>query len=179
MYNTCCKILGIKPGSDINTIKSAYRKAAKELHPDVNHLKNAGEYFNILQNAYQYLLEHPFRGREIIIIKSKVRFKRPINHNEELYRRFRAKTSPFAEKTLREILAGSFIARIVFIFFHILFLITGIILIFNSVYDMFFCALDPRVSAGSAYITIVFGFIFGIVITLIFTASGINFISRR
>jgi uncharacterized membrane protein len=31
MYFVCCKILGIKPGADEETIKAAYRKSAKEL----------------------------------------------------------------------------------------------------------------------------------------------------
>ena len=60
MYLFCCKILGVKPGADIETIKAAYRKSAKELHPDVSTSEKAHEYFTILQNAYEYLLNHPY-----------------------------------------------------------------------------------------------------------------------
>lgn len=179
MYNTCCKILGIKPGSDINTVKSAYRKAAKELHPDINNFENAAEYFKILQNAYQYLLEHPFQYRQARYNKNEVRNRQTINLKKEFYNSFNTKTNPFTGTTLREVLAGSLIARIVFIFFHLLFLVAGILLIFNSAYDMFFCPVDPRVSSSSAYLAIIFGFFFGIVITFIFTVSGLNFIIKR
>jgi DnaJ domain len=179
MYNTCCKILGVKPGSDINTIKSAYRKAAKELHPDINHFDKASEYFKILQNAYQYLLLHPFQERLSGFNKNGVINTQPIHFNQAFYKTFKPKRRESSTITLREILAGSFIARLVFIFFHLMFLLAGIFLIFNSLYDLFFCSIDPRATESSAYITVVFGFLFGIVITLIFTLSGLNFITRR
>ena len=74
MYFVCCKILGVKPGANLDTIKAAYRKSAKELHPDVNPSEKAQEYFIILKNAYQYLLTHQFTEREIDLRRRKRSF---------------------------------------------------------------------------------------------------------
>ncbi len=65
MYFVCCKILGVDPGSDLEEIKSAFRKSAKELHPDINDSEKAHQYFIVLQNAYQYLLDHPYDKNDI------------------------------------------------------------------------------------------------------------------
>jgi hypothetical protein len=179
MYYACCKILGVKPGSDISLIKSAYRKAAKELHPDINHFENASEYFNILQNAYQYLLKHPFHPVENKFIKNSTQNKNTIKSGKKGYSNIKTKSGSLAQKTLQEVLACSFTARLLYIFFHLLFLSLGIFMIISSVYDTFHYSVDPRVSIGSAYITTAFGLIFGILITVIFIVSSFNFISRR
>jgi curved DNA-binding protein CbpA len=179
MYFVCCKILGVKPGSDIDTIKSAYRKAAKELHPDLNHFENASQYFIILQNAYKYLLDHPFSEKEIELIKKTAKIRQTINLKRVNYYTIIADSNPYVCKTLQEILAQSNIARMLFLFFHLLFLVTGIYLVYRSVYDIFHYPVDPWTPSVSAYLTIVFAFLFGIVITTVFLFSGINFVRRR
>jgi hypothetical protein len=179
MYYACCKILGVKPGSDINTIKAAYRKAAKELHPDINHFENASQYFIILQDAYKYLINHPFNDFELERMQRAERIKQSINLRRQFYNNTNSRPNPFVNKTLQEVLAKSLTARIVYIFFHILFLFLGLYMIFGSVYDVIYYPVDPLVSAGSAYIAIIFAFFFGITITVIFLFSGISSIRRR
>ena len=50
------KILGVSPDADENTIKSTYRKLARQLHPDVNPgNKDSGEKFKEVNEAYQVL----------------------------------------------------------------------------------------------------------------------------
>jgi hypothetical protein len=179
MYNECCKILGVKPGSDLSTIKSAYRKAAKELHPDLNHFENAGKYFIILQNAYHFLLDHPFSAKEIELVRRSEEIKQKIKLRRDFYINLNSRTSPLVERTLQEVLDSSFTARFIYFFLHFLFLLLGIYMVCTSVYDAFYCTVDPVVSAGSAYITIVFAFIFGIILTVIILFTGINSIRRR
>ena len=49
------QILGVKPKATLEQIKKAYRKRAKELHPDVNKSENAHEEFILLNEAFEYL----------------------------------------------------------------------------------------------------------------------------
>ncbi|HLP51003.1 MAG TPA: J domain-containing protein [Chitinophagales bacterium] len=52
-------ILQIKPGASIAEIKAAYRKRAKELHPDRNTSPTAHQDFILLTEAYEYLSANP------------------------------------------------------------------------------------------------------------------------
>jgi hypothetical protein len=178
LYFICCKILDVEPGSDVDTIKSSFRKLAKELHPDLNPSEKASQYFIIVNNAYQYLLDHPYNKTDIERIltikkqeslKTKIRFENAIK-----YRR-----NPLSSKTLQEILKYSMVARILYIVFHILFITMGVYLIYRPVYDLIFFSVDIRVNPISAYMVLFFGFIFGLAITIIFFASGIKFVRNR
>ena len=51
------KILGIPPGASKGQIKNAYRKLAKEFHPDRSTLPNAKEKFIEVSEAYEALYE--------------------------------------------------------------------------------------------------------------------------
>lgn len=179
MYLVCCKILGIKPGSDVKTIKSAYRKAAKELHPDLNHFENAARYFIILQNAYKYLLEHPYTNTEIEYFKKAEALRQIINAKREQHAATLSKRNSLAEKSLQEIIMHSSKARIIFIIFHLLFLITGIYITYKSISDILFYKVDPFISSFSAYLSITFSFFFGILISIVIVFSGLHFLGRR
>lgn len=48
-------ILGVKRTATADEIRSAYRKLARKLHPDVNKADNAAEQFNEVQEAYDVL----------------------------------------------------------------------------------------------------------------------------
>jgi hypothetical protein len=49
------KILRVSPSASIAEIKKAYKKRAKELHPDINKSADAHEQFVLLNEAYEYL----------------------------------------------------------------------------------------------------------------------------
>lgn len=49
------EILGVSQNADANEIKQAYRKRARELHPDVNPAPEASDEFKTLSEAYEIL----------------------------------------------------------------------------------------------------------------------------
>lgn len=179
MYLVCCKILGVNPGSDEETIRAAYRKSAKQLHPDVNDSERAHEYFVILQNSYQYLLKHTYTKEEAMLLQQAERIKKQVKENSRGVNYNLLKTLTVERYTLREVLHQSRTARILYIVFHILFLSIGILLLYRSIYDVMFFKLEREFNNFSAYFTIVFGFFFGLIITSIFLYTGITFIRNR
>lgn len=48
-------LLGIHVSADADTIKTAYRRAARKYHPDVSHERNAEEIFKSINEAYEVL----------------------------------------------------------------------------------------------------------------------------
>jgi hypothetical protein len=178
VYFVCCKILGIEPGSDIDTIKSSFRKLAKELHPDLNPSEKASQYFIILQNAYKYLLEHPYSKMDVErLLRQKYteKLKTKISFDQAIHYR----PNPLSSKTLREVLKYSFTARVLYALFHILFITMGLYLVYRPIYNIIYYPVDLRINPFGAYFVLGFGFIFGIMITTIFLFTGIKFIRNR
>lgn len=58
-------VLGVDRGADKRELKSAFRKLAREYHPDVNDSPGAAEKFNEISNAYSvsYCAAHAHRPR--------------------------------------------------------------------------------------------------------------------
>ena len=179
MYLVCCKILGVKPGSNQETIKAAYRRSAKELHPDVNASERASEYFMILKNAYEYLLKHPHTAEEALVLQRIEFVRQRIREQRAKGKEFPHRNYVVERYTLTEVLKKSLTARIIYIIFHILFLSIGLILMIRSVYDVIYHSVDNRTPVFTAYFTVSFGFLFGIVFTAIFLYTGILFIRNR
>lgn len=61
--NTLYGLLGIEQVATIDQIKSAYRRAARQWHPDVNSDPDAAQVFRRLNDAYQVLSEPRQRKR--------------------------------------------------------------------------------------------------------------------
>ena len=55
-------ILGVSPNADAAEIKAAYRRRAKELHPDRNRAPDAAARFRLLNEAYEALNEPASRA---------------------------------------------------------------------------------------------------------------------
>lgn len=49
------RVLGIEPGADQHAIKSAYRRLARQNHPDVAKVENAAKRFLLIQKAFEVL----------------------------------------------------------------------------------------------------------------------------
>lgn len=56
-YEQSCDLLGVKYDADKYQIKLAYRKKAKEHHPDVNNSPDATKMFQQINDAYEFLNE--------------------------------------------------------------------------------------------------------------------------
>lgn len=56
-YEESLNLLGLSTDVDIYQIKLAYRKKAKEYHPDINKAENATEMFQKINEAYEFLNE--------------------------------------------------------------------------------------------------------------------------
>lgn len=54
-YEKSCDLLGVSYDADKYQIKLAYRKKAKEYHPDLNKAPNATEVFQKINDAYEFL----------------------------------------------------------------------------------------------------------------------------
>jgi hypothetical protein len=57
-------LLGLPDGSSVEEIKRAYRKKAREYHPDLNHSGNAMDLFIRVTEAYEFLITHSARREE-------------------------------------------------------------------------------------------------------------------
>ncbi len=56
-YEESCDLLGIDYDTDIYKVKLAYRKKAKEYHPDINKSPDATRIFQKINDAYEFLSE--------------------------------------------------------------------------------------------------------------------------
>lgn len=74
--NNPYNVLGVAPGSTQEDIKSAYRKLAKEWHPDINKSAEADLKFKEITAAYESL-------------KNKTRFTHNTSANEDMFANFR------------------------------------------------------------------------------------------
>lgn len=57
-YERSCDVLGIPYSSDKYQVKLAYRKKAKEYHPDINKSANATQMFQKVSDAYEFLSDN-------------------------------------------------------------------------------------------------------------------------
>src|SRR5579859_4302996 len=57
------RLLGVRPDATVLLIKKAYRKLAKQYHPDVNHSPDAAEKFREITEAYDTLTDPDRRRR--------------------------------------------------------------------------------------------------------------------
>ncbi len=50
------KVLGLQPDPSLDDIKKAYRKLARQYHPDINHSPDAKDKFILITEAYDFLI---------------------------------------------------------------------------------------------------------------------------
>jgi curved DNA-binding protein CbpA len=171
--------LGVKPGADLDTIRAAYRKSAKELHPDINQTEKAHYYFTILQNAYEYLINHQELSEKLAKNNSHIHRDSYKNNNPNPTSSSFKRIYRIRQYTLHEVLRNSLTARILYIFFHAFFLLIGFFLIYSSVYDLFTFGVEENTNVIAAYLSIGVAIIFGIFITGIFLLTGYEYLRYR
>ena len=57
------EVLGVSQGADTGEIKSAFRRLARQYHPDVSREANAEEKFKEINEAYEVLSDDEKRAR--------------------------------------------------------------------------------------------------------------------
>lgn len=57
------QILGVSPGDSLWAVQAAYRRRAREWHPDLNHSPQAAERMKAINLAYEALREALLKGR--------------------------------------------------------------------------------------------------------------------
>src|SRR3972149_9345003 len=62
-YKDYYKILGVERGADQKMIRAAYRKLARQHHPDINKAAGAEDRFKEINEAYQVLGDKEKRAR--------------------------------------------------------------------------------------------------------------------
>jgi hypothetical protein len=70
-------ILGIKPAATIDELRSAYRRMARQWHPDVCREPDAAEQFKLIQGAYEVLGDELKRRKYDAGLKLEASLKRP------------------------------------------------------------------------------------------------------
>ena len=61
-----CRYLGIAENATEEEVKRAYRLMAKQYHPDVNIQVDTREVYYKIQEAYQFLLSHPYMPQQMV-----------------------------------------------------------------------------------------------------------------
>lgn len=81
MFKDYCKVLGVEHDASDMEIKGAFRRRAKETHPEINSTSDAEQQFILVNEAYDILIHH--KTREL--------FEEDLNtyHNPETYTPFK------------------------------------------------------------------------------------------
>ena len=105
------KILSLPHDAGTEQIKKAYKEKALQYHPDINHTEKAVEIFQLINQAYQTLLEPELRrkydfmikyGQELDPIKNDIRYRHPADANY-YYRRQHPHQNTHPPKTPKSI----------------------------------------------------------------------------
>ena len=84
------KILSLPPDANTEQIKKAYKEKALQYHPDINHTEKAVETFQLINQAYQTLLDPEKRRKYDFTIKyhqepnplkNDIRYRHPADAN--------------------------------------------------------------------------------------------------
>ncbi|XP_050077971.1 dnaJ homolog subfamily C member 28 [Anopheles maculipalpis] len=67
LYNQCYRLLGVSEQSDQNTVRQAYLKLVKKLHPDSGHPEASAERFQEVDSAFRILQEKFAKARRGIV----------------------------------------------------------------------------------------------------------------
>lgn len=173
MYITCCKILGVKPGSDAVTLKQAYRKKAKLYHPDLNPLPEASIEFIKIKRAFDYLICYS----HITNISSERIVSRYNQYQNYSFRREQFKhhqeRNLINKKTKTELdFKKTLFGKSVYYFFHFLFLFTGIFITAGPIFSLITYGFDPEKSMATTLILVSFASLFGLIMTVVVVLSG-------
>ena len=169
MYKTCCYIIGVKPGADLETIKKAYRQKAKLMHPDVNTGPGAHREFLELSKAYEYLVQfHQLIDDIKAVAAAENKTYKDVKSRK--YYTFRKAENDFFRNKIN--LLDTLVGRIIFIFFHLVFLLIGIYMIVDPLLNLHKFEISAGFAIVSPLFTAFFSVIFGGIIIAVFVFSA-------
>ncbi len=135
-------------------------------------------YFIMVKNAYHYLIDHPYSKEEVDYLEKLAKASEDESQNP-IERNITQRYPKERTYTLSQVLQHSLIARLLFIFFHIMFLVIGIFLIVRPISDAINFPVDEDTNMIAAYFTLVIALFFGVLITTIFLFSAYNYLRNR
>ncbi|NJK85282.1 MAG: DnaJ domain-containing protein [Bacteroidales bacterium] len=176
MYLTSCKILGIKPGADLNTIKQAYRRQAKLYHPDINPDPKAAVEFVKVKAAFDYLVKNSdfntgFSSADSQTEKS-YRYYSPAD--EEYFRKWQEEYSRKRTAVKDLDFKTTLFGKSVFYFFHIVFLFTAVSITLSPILTVAKRGFLPDENVVVTLITVSFSSLFGLAMLIMILFSVLN-----
>ena len=85
------KTLQVDPEADPEVIEGAYRRLVRKYHPDVNHVPDATQRMQAINEAYE-VLRDPVRRREYDRLQSRTQVNREAKARREAEQKAKAET---------------------------------------------------------------------------------------
>ncbi len=188
MYNTYCKILGVNPDSSGEELKRAFRQKAKLLHPDINPSPEAHYEFIRTRQAFEFIQRYrtcqALYRRRMSYYRERARtgpqYKSYYKKEEVRYRKskenaWRVYNSRKESVNFKATLPG----KIIFITFHVMFLFVGFYTLLYPLIHTIRFGFDHEKSTIDSIVPVVSAMLFGIVMVLMITISGLSYSSSK
>jgi len=181
MYATSCKILDLSPGASQGEIKQAFRRKAKMYHPDLNPSPSANQEFIRIKNAFDYLVDyHPQKSPCFSNLYKHQTYRRSSyskasSYNWESYRKWQNDMHHFRHNPKKDFdFKTTVFGKIVFYFFHLLFIFVGIYVLISPTLSVFSDGIDPDRSVPATIFAVVGASVFGLTMIVMITLSGLS-----
>jgi hypothetical protein len=181
MYTTCCKILDLSPGANQVEIKQAFRKKAKLYHPDHNPSPFANQEFIRIKKAFDYLVDYdPLKSGYTSYSFRYHSYRRGYrtgtrSYNREAYQKWQDYMHHYKKHQRRDFdFKTTVFGKIVFYFFHALFLFTGIYILISPTLSVVSNGIDMDQNATATIFAVIGSSIFGLIMVVMITLSGLS-----
>lgn len=181
MYTACCKILDLNPGANQSEIKQAFRKKAKIFHPDHNPSPSANQEFIRIKQAFDYLVDYDPQKQYYYSYAFRYRSERRTyrsragSYDRERYMKWQEYMRQFKHKRKQDFdFKTTVFGKIVFYFFHVLFLFTGIYILICPTISIISNGIDPHQNTVATISAVIGASIFGLIMVVMITLSGLS-----
>ena len=179
MYDNYCEILGVKPGASRDEIKHAFRKKAKQSHPDLNPSVADQEFIRV-KKAFDYLIENVDRqdfgenGHYVYSFVRKKKYEKPETFDWESYRKWQNDTRKFYHPHQDIDFKKTVFGRLVFYSFHLVFLLVGIYILIAPTYSIIVDGIDPERNIPVTIFSVICASFFGLIMIVMMLLSGLS-----
>jgi hypothetical protein len=188
MYNTYCKILGVKPNSSTAELKRAYRQKAKLLHPDINPSPDAHSEFIKTKQAFEFIQKYrtcqALYRRRMSYYREKARtspqYKSYYYREQTKYRMSRENAwRIYNSRKYKVNFLATLFGKIIFFVFHIMFLFIGFYILIYPLIHTIRYGVDQDKTLIGTIITIMCAMLFGSVMIFMIAISGLSYNSSK